>query len=190
MYELGAADAERGEFNPFYYQHYYYYRLGYDSVRRRRSWRTPVSIVLFVTGGILLVTVVVWFVGRLGPAAVAQPVVTPQTTMVVATPSPIPPTPSPLLSPTTEPTPTPPTLQVGGRAVIVNVGNAALRLRSAPGLTARVVALIPAGREVILREGPVDADGYTWWRVEVGSVSGWCAVATPDGTLFLEPRVP
>ncbi|PMP76601.1 MAG: SH3 domain-containing protein, partial [Chloroflexus aggregans] len=86
MYELGAADAERGEFNPFYYQHYYYYRLGYDSVRRRRSWRTPVSIALFVMGGILLVTVVVWFVGRLGPAVVAQPMVTPQTTVAVATP--------------------------------------------------------------------------------------------------------
>ena len=30
MYQRGVADAERGELHPFYYQHYYHYRRGYD----------------------------------------------------------------------------------------------------------------------------------------------------------------
>ncbi len=35
----GVADAERGELHPFYYQHYYHYRRGYD--RTRRYLRRP-----------------------------------------------------------------------------------------------------------------------------------------------------
>src|SRR5215216_4127072 len=35
MYERGAADADQGEPHPFYYQHYYHYRRGYDRARRR-----------------------------------------------------------------------------------------------------------------------------------------------------------
>ncbi len=192
MYELGAADAERGEFNPFYYQHYYYYRLGYDSVRRRNRPRPVIisSIILIGSIGVLLIGALVWLSGRLGPAAVAQPGITITGIAFVETPSPIPSTPTAQPSPTPSPTPETPTLQIGARAVVVNIGESTLRLRASPGLTARVIARIPAGREVVLLEGPVVADGYTWWRVAVGSQSGWCAVTTPDGTNFLEPIAP
>ncbi len=192
MYELGAADAERGEFNPFYYQHYYYYRLGYDSVRRRNRPRSVIigSILLIGSIGVLLIGALVWLSGRLGPAAVAQPGITTTVIAFAGTPSPIPPTPTTQPSPTPSPTPAAPTLQIGTRAVVVNIGESALRLRASPGLTARVIARIPAGREVVLLEGPVVADGYTWWRVAVGSQSGWCAVTTPDGVNFLEPLAP
>src|SRR5689334_15870409 len=37
MYRRGIADAEQGEPHPFYYQHYYQYRRGYDQARRRRG---------------------------------------------------------------------------------------------------------------------------------------------------------
>lgn len=191
MYERGAADAERGEFNPFYYQHYYYYRQGYDSVRRRnRPGIHRVGILLISGIGVVVLAALVWLIGRVGSAVVAQPVASLTTVATTPQPSPIPPTPTPLPSPTPIPTVAPPTLQVGGRAVVVNVGKAALRLRASPGLTARVIARIPAGREVVLLEGPIEVDGYTWWRVEVGSQSGWCAVATPDGLTFLEPVAP
>lgn len=188
MYERGAADAERGEFNPFYYQHYYYYRQGYDSVRRRHRPQFHL-ISLFIVSVIIAVGVMVtvWLIGRRGPAAVAQPVASPAIVLDTPTPSPLPPTSTPFPSPTPMPTPTPPTLQVGRRAIVVNVGNAPLRLRAAPGLQARVVGTLPAGREVVLREGPVLADGYTWWRVEAGRQQGWCAVVAPDGVQFLEP---
>lgn len=192
MYELGAADAERGEFNPFYYQHYYYYRLGYDSVRRRNRPRLVMigSLILLGSIGAMLIVALVWLSGRLGTAVVAQPDTAPTEITVVETASPIPPTPTIQPSPTPSPTPEPLTLQIGARAVVVNIGESALRLRASPGLTARVIARIPAGREVVLLEGPVVADGYTWWRVAVGSQSGWCAVTTPDGVNFLEPLAP
>ena len=37
MYRRGIADAEQGEPHPFYYQHYYQYRRGYDQARRRQG---------------------------------------------------------------------------------------------------------------------------------------------------------
>ncbi len=190
MYERGAADAERGEFNPFYYQHYYYYRQGYDSVRRRG--RPRIRPVVTMTVVVLIVSATALAVWNLYQAGlIAQPV-SPSVALAESvtatplppTPTPLPPTPTPL-PPT--PTPTPPALQAGGRAVVVNVGNSALRLRAAPGLQARVVATIPAGREVVLLEGPVVADGYTWWQVEAGRQRGWCAVAAASGDIFLQP---
>lgn len=188
MYERGAADAERGEFNPFYYQHYYYYRQGYDSVRRRRRPRFALAGFFIIVVVIALVTLVtIWVVGQRRSAAVSQPVASPAAIIESPTPTPLPPSPTPLPSPTPIPTPSPPTLQAGGRAVVVNVGNAPLRLRAAPGLQARVVGTLPAGREVVVREGPVLADGYTWWQVEMGNQRGWCAVIAPDGTVFLDP---
>ncbi len=188
MYERGAADAERGEFNPFYYQHYYYYRQGYDSVRRRYRPRFPLAGLFIVITVIALgVTVTMWLIGQRDSSAVAQPVASPAAVSETPTPTSLPPSPTPLPSPTPIPTPSPPTLQAGGRAVVVNVGNAPLRLRTAPGLQARVIGTLPAGREVLVREGPVVADGYTWWQVEVNNQRGWCAVVAPDGTQFLEP---
>jgi len=188
MYERGAADAERGEFNPFYYQHYYYYRQGYDSVRRRRQPRLPrLLIVTLIVIGLSGVVAMIWLIGLRRPAVVAQPVATIAPTVELPSATPLPPTSTSVPTPSPSPTPARSTLQVGGRAVVTNVGNAPLRLRASPGLTARVIARIPAGREVVLREGPVIADGYTWWRVEIGNQSGWCAVVTPDGTTFLEP---
>jgi hypothetical protein len=148
------------------------------------------SLILLGSIGAMLIVALVWLSGRLGTAAVAQPGITTTVIVFVETPSPIPPTPTTQPSPTPSPTPEPPRLQIGARAVVVNIGESALRLRASPGLTARVIARIPAGREVVLLEGPVVADGYTWWRVAVGSQSGWCAVTTPDGVNFLEPLAP
>src|SRR5436190_24065310 len=37
MYRRGVADAAQGEPHPFYYQHYYQYRKGYDRARRSRG---------------------------------------------------------------------------------------------------------------------------------------------------------
>src|SRR5690242_6777605 len=61
MYERGVADAEQGDPHPFYYQHYYHYRRGYDKARRHlrgqrvwssgrseRGWLIIAAIVLLV----------------------------------------------------------------------------------------------------------------------------------------------
>jgi uncharacterized protein YraI len=50
-----------------------------------------------------------------------------------------------------------------------------------------VVGRIPEGSTVTLREGPVEAEGYSWWRVEAEGVSGWVAAGSPEGVAFLEP---
>jgi hypothetical protein len=49
------------------------------------------------------------------------------------------------------------------------------------------VGRVPEGSEVTLREGPVEADGYLWWRVEAAELTGWVAERSPEGVAFLEP---
>src|SRR5207247_3336673 len=60
MYRRGVADAAQGEPHPFYYQHYYQYRRGYDRARRssglaggfygfsrrRRTWLIAATLIL------------------------------------------------------------------------------------------------------------------------------------------------
>jgi hypothetical protein len=50
-----------------------------------------------------------------------------------------------------------------------------------------IQARIPEGSEVTLLEGPVEADGFRWWRVESPAGSGWSAEGSPEGAVYLEP---
>jgi hypothetical protein len=52
-----------------------------------------------------------------------------------------------------------------------------LHLRDAPGLSGAALAALPLGTTLTILDGPVAADGYTWYAVEVtdGSGSGWVA---------------
>jgi hypothetical protein len=36
-------------------------------------------------------------------------------------------------------------------------------------------------------EGPVEADGYTWWRIESDRGTGWSAQQSQDGVEWLKP---
>ena len=38
------------------------------------------------------------------------------------------------------------------------------------------------GQRVRLLEGPVEADGYPWWRVRIGEIEGWVATQEKDGS--------
>jgi hypothetical protein len=40
---------------------------------------------------------------------------------------------------------------------------------------------------VRIREGPVEADGYTWWRIEGQSGAGWSAERSKEGVVWLQP---
>lgn len=57
----------------------------------------------------------------------------------------------------------------------VSVNTASLNVRSSPSLSGSVIGSVTSGRTGMVIEGPVTADGYTWWRVDYGSVSGWSA---------------
>ncbi|MEZ4768364.1 MAG: SH3 domain-containing protein [Caldilineales bacterium] len=93
--------------------------------------------------------------------------------------------------PTATFTPTP----VAGTELIV--GQPA-RVSAAQGLNARKTSSVtgeragryPPGAIVTVLEGPVDADGYRWWRVGNNELSGWVADGDADsGEEWLSPRV-
>ncbi|PDV97831.1 SH3 domain-containing protein [Candidatus Chloroploca asiatica] len=192
MYERGARDAEFDELDLFYYQHYYYYRQGYNQARKQSTTRDTVSPAMVVVFVVLIALSLVaggvwWFSERsTGPSQAGVEATLIATATVVERPTnrPIP-----------QPTAIPPAalvlepelvLAVGRMARIVNLDGTVLRARASPGLT-EVVARLPDGSEVTLVEGPVEADGYVWWRVEAAAGTGWVAQGSPEGIVFLEP---
>ena len=51
-----------------------------------------------------------------------------------------------------------------------------LRLRSEPSTQSEVVATLKEGATAMVLEGPEEANGYTWWKVETkGGKEGWGA---------------
>lgn len=193
MYDLGAQDAERDDLNPFYYQHYFYYRKGYDESRRQLR-RGPVggaavqrsTLLSGLIGVTLLSAAVLWFLFGRVQADVAAPLAAPTSapTLPTARPTPLPTAVPVVIAP--EPAPEP-VIAVGGRARVADLSGAPLRAREAPGLDARIVARIPEGSEVDVLAGPVEAEGYTWWQISSPAGMGWSAERSPDGVVFLEP---
>jgi hypothetical protein len=99
-------------------------------------------------------------------------------------PTPLPPTQTPLALPsqTALPAPTPTiTLQANGSAVIGGAEGSPVRVRVQPGTDQRIVARLKEGTIVHILEGPQQAAGLAWWRIERGGTRGW--VAAP----YLQP---
>ncbi len=63
----------------------------------------------------------------------------------------------------TVPPPPPGSLQVGGYAQVVGTGGDGLSLRVQPGINNTVNFLGLESEIFVVRDGPVEADGYTWW---------------------------
>jgi hypothetical protein len=185
MYERGRRDAEADALDENYYHYYYDYRLAYDEVlrSRRRSqrqrilaragrtlvWLLPVVLILG-GGGYAAYT-------SLDPlhnlaASMPTPTRTPRPTLV-------PPTPIPAATPTPELA-----LRADGFAVISGTDGAKLRARSGPGTDQTIVARFSEGQRVRIVEGPQDASGLTWWRIEADNQRGWAAAA------YLKPVPP
>ncbi len=83
------------------------------------------------------------------------------------------------------PAPTPGMLGVGVSAWVRNAGGKNLRLRDKPGLESNAFAGLPPGTQMTLLEGPVQDDGYPWWRIRVsdgreGWVAGTELVTSPE----------
>lgn len=194
MYERGAADAERGELHPFYYQHYYHYRRGYDQARRRM--RRPVWSVLAygrwiaVAGAALAIALIVGMSGawrissKEDRAILAMPATD---TVVTESARPVRTPLFPTATPVATPEPVVLTLRVGGVAQVSNTEGRALRGRAAPGLKAPVRVAFTEGERVRILEGPVVADQYVWWRVEGRNGAGWAAQQSLEGVVWLVP---
>ena len=93
---------------------------------------------------------------------------------------------TPLTTPTMTPdpllvgTPTLPAnaIVVGGYVQITGTDGDGLRLRSAPGLTSEQLFLGEDAEVFQVRDGPQEANGYTWWYLVAPydeSRSGWAA---------------
>jgi hypothetical protein len=191
MYRRGVADAAQGEPHPFYYQHYYQYRKGYDRARRSRGLASYQSLYrqrrvwLLAVAGIVLVGMVVFLVmrSRSQPATAQAP--TPALTLAAATRLP---TRTPIFpTPTPTPTEAPAVLRVGGSAQVVNIEGSVLRGREQPSLKASATVAFKSGARVRILEGPVEADGFTWWKIEGESGTGWSAQQSKDGIVWLQP---
>lgn len=140
----------------------------------------PVTIITsFVfLAGLVLVALAVIFLGR-NPDPIE--VVSPAVTIIPA------PTLTPTqLPPTTVPSPTPTKIfflpeGVIGVGAFVKVGGtegAGLRMRSEPGLDSQVNFTALDSEVFLVIDGPVEADGYTWWHLEAPydqTRNGWSA---------------
>ena len=197
MYRRGLADAERDDVNPFYYRHYYPYRRGFDEARRRlrrpgvRLNRRPgrsiaLALLLVVAAGWVAVQRDPLLLPRLLPSLFAQS--TPTEIALAPTRTATPPTRTPIFptaTPTPRPTATPtPELHVGGTALVTTEG---LRARREPSLKAPIVARFRRDEQVTIKEGPQTIDGYTWWRIEGPSGTGWSAQQSLEGDVWLKP---
>jgi hypothetical protein len=194
MYQRGLADAEHGELHPFYYQHYYHYRRGYDHARRRLrrpsvnwSGQPRWSRLALALAALVAIGAGALFVlrARSQPTtAVGTPAIAPTaraavTAATLRTP----------IFPTITPSPPPPQLimRVGGAALVANTEGRPLRGHLKPSLTSPAQVGFKEGERVQIREGPVEADGYTWWRLEGQSGTGWSAERSKEGVVWLQP---
>lgn len=194
MYERGVADAERGELHPFYYQHYYHYRRGYDQARRRMR-RSVWSMLAYgrwmlLAGAVLAIALTlamssIWRTGKQEDRAILAMPATHTLATEHARPARTPLFPTATSAATPEPIVL--TLRIGGIAQVSNTEGRALRGRAAPGLRAPIRVAFAEGERVRILEGPVVADEYVWWRVEGRSGIGWAAQQSLEGVVWLVP---
>lgn len=130
------------------------------------------------------------------PTPVPRPTATP-TALVVAT------EPGPAASPTTDlatsvptraaptptftPTPAPGTVLIVGESARISAPEG-LNVRKAAGVSGDRIGRYQPNERVIVLEGPIDADGYRWWRVGTNQLAGWVAEGDGD-VVWLSPQL-
>ncbi len=103
-------------------------------------------------------------------AATRPPVTTPIATVA--------PTRPPTATPT--PTPTPASALAPGKSARVTASGG-INVRDQPSATASQINKLAPDAVVTVKDGPKEADGYTWWQVDDGNGNvGWVAGGTKD----------
>ena len=136
----------------------------------------PLVVILLL---ILAVLITLW--NPFAPPPAIQPTIeaTPIVTLSLPTLTPFP-TPSP------QPTPTLPTeITVGGYVKVIGAEADQLSYRFGPGMDYARLKLVKDRTILKVLDGPEEADGYIWWRLEDedGDI-GWAAEK------WLEPTLP
>lgn len=82
-------------------------------------------------------------------------------------------------------------LAVGGLARVNTTDGDQLNVRAGPGVNYQITAKLGDDAQVTLMEGPINADGFTWWKIRTGSgIVGWCVESVADGGTRLQTLVP
>lgn len=142
-------------------------------LRRLINWR--VILLGALLGVLLTVTAIIW-------ALVTRPEQAPlpsATAMLAIIPAPTrTPSPTPTQAITPSPTidaPPPPAEGViapGAYVAVSGTGGDGLRLRVEPGLSGTVAFLGLESEVFVVVDGPVEADGYTWWELNAAFTEG------------------
>ena len=145
-----------------------------------KSFFNPITLLttIILLAGLILAALAAIFLGR---SKEPPAEVTPVLTMISApTQTPEPPT------PTATSTPSDPTevvlpegvIGVGIYVQVIGTDGAGLRMRSEPGLNGTVNFTALDAEAFLVIDGPVEADGYTWWHLEAPydqTRNGWSA---------------
>ena len=68
-------------------------------------------------------------------------------------------------TPTTSPTPAPGQFAVGVYVLVINTGGEGLNIHAEPSINAKVLFSGNDAEVFLITDGPVDAEGFTWWRL-------------------------
>ena len=148
--------------------------------------RSRMMLILGALAVVLLLAGGTWFMSRNNgkPSAGVTPTVT--IALVVPTPTGFgDPTATVPAVATQPPAPPPNTIAINGWVQVTGTGSG-LVIRNSPGKSGKRQTVVPDGTKMHVVDGPQDADGFTWWKVDQynskdPSASGWCAaqVLTP-----------
>jgi len=64
----------------------------------------------------------------------------------------------------------------GKEITVANTSGMGINLRSGPSISYSVITGLPEGTKMYVIDGPVLADGYTWWQITGTAGTGWSAV--------------
>ncbi len=82
-------------------------------------------------------------------------------------------------------------LAAGGLAVIHTTDGDQLNVRSGSGTGYLIIAKLGEGARVTITDGPIAADGFTWWQIRTESgIVGWVVESVSSGTQRLQTLLP
>lgn len=124
------------------------------------------------------------------PVVEVTPIIEVETPIQIATPTPNLPTSVPtrvVPTPTFTPTPPPGTALMAGQPARV-VASQGLNVRNVASVRGERLGRFMPNAVVGVLDGPVEADGYTWWLIESAELKGWVADGDED-ELWLSPQL-
>lgn len=153
-------------------------------VTRRGGWMWALAGGAAGVALLALLLIVTAVARGAGERPVAAPVVTvvprPTATLAVVAP----PSPTPTETPAPQAVADPSSIRIGGLVEVSGTEGEGLRLRQDPSTTGTILALAGESEVFTVQDGPVEADGHTWFRLVSPSDTARTGWAVAD---FLRP---